>query len=47
LNSSAASDLLADPTTDDWHPDKAADCYRMDSWSDAYFFVNEEGHVAM
>ncbi len=28
-----------------WSPDRSADLYFIESWSDGYFFVNEQGHV--
>ena len=36
---------LSEPTS--WTPDDAADLYRVHAWSDGYFSVNDEGHVAV
>jgi arginine decarboxylase len=31
----------------DWSPEDAAELYRVDSWSDGFFVVNDKGHVAV
>ena len=33
--------------SDDWSIDDAADLYRVASWSDGFFGVNEKGHVTV
>ncbi len=32
---------------DDWSIDDAADLYRVPAWSDGFFTINDEGHVAV
>ncbi len=37
----------AKPLTSDWQPSDAAELYRIPSWGDPFFFVNEKGHMAV
>jgi arginine decarboxylase-like protein len=31
----------------EWSPEDAAELYRVDSWSDGFFVVNDKGRVAV
>jgi arginine decarboxylase len=35
------------PQTEEWTTEDSAELYRIASWGDPYFFVNEAGHVAV
>src|SRR5690606_8828352 len=35
------------PTAGPWTLDDSADLYRITSWGDPYFFINDAGHVAV
>jgi arginine decarboxylase len=35
------------PAPAEWQPSDAADLYRIPSWGDPFFFVNEKGHMAV
>lgn len=38
---------ILDPGTPSWSVDQSRDLYRIESWGDPYFFVNEHGHMAV
>ena len=35
------------PAPTEWQPSDAAELYRIPSWGDPFFFVNEKGHMAV
>jgi arginine decarboxylase len=35
------------PAPTDWQPSDAAELYRIPSWGDPFFFVNDKGHMAV
>ena len=35
------------PSIVEWQPSDAAELYRIPSWGDPFFFVNEKGHMAV
>lgn len=31
----------------DWTPDQSAELYRVESWGDSFYYINEQGHAAV
>lgn len=37
----------AEPAAPAWTPDQSAELYRVESWGDSFFYINEQGHAAV
>lgn len=44
MNKAAVENALA---TDDWSAEDASELYRLDTWSDRFFRINDRGHIAV
>jgi arginine decarboxylase len=48
LATPAASAVTAQaPAEAAWSPEKSAELYRVESWGDSFFYVNDQGHMAV
>jgi arginine decarboxylase len=37
----------AEPAVPAWTPDQSAELYRVESWGDSFFYINEQGHATV
>ncbi len=44
LSTAAAAGV---PPEGDWSPQQATELYRIESWGDSFYFINEQGHAAV